>query len=309
MNPGIKESYINQVQLLIRILPYVALEEDLALKGGTAINMFIWDMYRLSVDLDLCYIKFDERREALENISKIIARIKQKLANSIPGIRLESKGAGGDFEEKLICYLKDVQVKIEINTMMRGIIAPVTIRPIAKSAQNQFGLFSEMQIISEGEIFGGKICAALDRQHPRDLFDIYYLLSGTGISQAIKNGFIMALLSHSRPIHEMFRPNFHDQENSFKTQFNGMNFQKFSYKDFEETRKKLVTIINEIANQEDREFLLSFKSGQPNWDLIKIEQLQNLPAVKWKLMNIQKLATNNPTKHLKLVKALENVLF
>ena len=51
--------YRAQVQLLLRILPYIAEEKDLALKGGTAINMFIWDMPRLSVDLDLTYIKFD----------------------------------------------------------------------------------------------------------------------------------------------------------------------------------------------------------------------------------------------------------
>lgn len=61
----INPAYHQQVQLLLRILPFIAEEKDLALKGGTAINMFLWDMPRLSVDIDLMYIKFDHRDTAL----------------------------------------------------------------------------------------------------------------------------------------------------------------------------------------------------------------------------------------------------
>ena len=60
----ISSSYKAQVDLLLRILPFVAKEENFALKGGTAINLFVRDMPRLSVDLDLNYLPFDNREAA-----------------------------------------------------------------------------------------------------------------------------------------------------------------------------------------------------------------------------------------------------
>jgi predicted nucleotidyltransferase component of viral defense system len=298
--------YRAQVQLLLRILPYIAEEKDLALKGGTAINMFIWDMPRLSVDLDLTYIKFDQRNIALANISAAINRIKDRFTKALPGIRLETRGSSEDYEEKLICWYQGAQVKIEVNTIMRGIIRPTHILPITKAVQKEFNLFAEMNIVSNAEIFGGKICAALDRQHPRDLFDINYLLENSGINKEIKQGFIAALLSHPRSIHEMLRPNFHDQQEVFYNQFYGMTTTKFSYFDFEFTRRNLLETVHNMLNEQDKNFLLSFKSAIPKWDLTDIKGLSELPAIKWKLLNIQKLAQENPKRHADFVQKLKD---
>ena len=302
----INQVYREQVQLLLRILPYVAEEKDLALKGGTAINMFIWDMPRLSVDLDLTYIKFDQRDTALANISAAIMRIKDRLIKALPGIKIETRGSIEDHEEKLICWYQGVQVKIEVNTIMRGIIKPTHILPVTQAVQKEFNLFAEMNIISNAEIFGGKICAALDRQHPRDLFDISYLLENSVISKEIKQGFIAALLSHPRSIHEMLRPNFHDQQEVFHNQFYGMTTTKFSYSDFEFTRRNLLEMVHNMLNEQDKKFLLSFKSTTPEWDLIDIKGLSELPAIKWKLLNIKKLAQENPQKHADFVQKLND---
>jgi predicted nucleotidyltransferase component of viral defense system len=64
----IKKEYKAQVDLLLQVLPYVAKEKIFALKGGTAINLFVRDMPRLSVDIDLTYLPFDNRKDALKNI-------------------------------------------------------------------------------------------------------------------------------------------------------------------------------------------------------------------------------------------------
>jgi predicted nucleotidyltransferase component of viral defense system len=283
----INQTYRSQVQLLLLILPYVAVEKDLALKGGTAINMFVWNMPRLSVDLDLTYTGFEDRDIALTNIAESLLRIKARIIKNITGIQVEVKKSSVDQEEKLICKHQNTQVKIEINTIMRGIIKPTPILPVAQDVQKEFGLFADMSIVSQGELFRGKVCAALDRQHPRDLFDIYCLLEAGGITEEIKHGFIMALLSHPRAIHEMLQPNFHNQEIVFINQFQGMTIKPFTYKDFEDTRRTLVTTIHNLLTDEDKEFLLSFKSGTPKWELSGIDNLQVLPAIKWKLLNIQ----------------------
>jgi predicted nucleotidyltransferase component of viral defense system len=303
------ERYKAQVDLLVRILPHVAEEDHFALKGGTAINMFIWDMPRLSVDLDLTYLPFDDRSTALVNISNALIKLKNRISKAIPGIQIQTVRAGSDPEAKLICMVQNNQVKIEVNTIMRGSIKPAKVMPLSASAQKEFKKFTEMKVMSSAEIFGGKICAALDRQHPRDLFDIYQLFDNGGITDEIKDGFIAALLSHNRPIHEMFKPNFQNQKEAFAGQFEGMALKPFSYTDFENTRERLVKEINSLLTENDKQLLLSFKLGNTDWNLVDIEKLQHLPAVQWKLRNIQNLKKQNPEKHKLLVKNLEHVLF
>lgn len=302
------QAYKDQVKLLLQIIPYVSQEKIFALKGGTAINMFIWNMPRLSVDLDLTYINFDEREVALVNISAALDRIKAKLLIAMPEVIITTKGTSDYHDEKLICRYRGVQVKIEVNTIMRGIIYPVRSLPISNNTLKMFNLFAEMNIVSNAELFGGKICAALDRQHPRDLFDIYHLIQNNGFTDDVKQGFIAALLSHPKSIHEILQPIFYNQEAAFSNQFSGMTESNFSYQNFEYTRMKLITIIHDLLTSQDREFLVSFKSGDPMWQLSDTERLAELPAIKWKLLNIHKLKSSNPTKHILLLDKLKSCL-
>lgn len=305
---NVSKAYRAQVELLLRILPYVAEEGDLALKGGTAINMFVWEMPRLSVDIDLTYLTFDDRSTALTNIAMAIVKMRDKIKKAITGIQVTTKGREIDQEEKLLCTLQGIQVKIEVNTTMRGSIKPAHLMPIANVVQKEFGKFAEIKVVSKGELFGGKICAALDRQHPRDLFDIHQLFQGEGLNEEIKQGFLAALLSHSHSMHELLNPIFKDQRQAFANQFQGMALKPFTYDDFENAREKLVKVIHSILTKDDKQLLLSFKAGTPDWSLSSIKQLQNLPAVKWKLANIIKLKKDKPHKHTDLLKKLHKVL-
>jgi len=304
----LNKEYQAQVELLLQIIPYVAEEEDFALKGGTAINMFIWDMPRLSVDIDLTYLPFDDRETAFSNIGGALKRISARIKKAIPGIQVTAQAHATDQEEKLICTLQGIKIIIEVNTTMRGSIKPARLMPVVNAAQEQFGKFAEIKVMSKGELFGGKICAALDRQHPRDLFDVHYLLEEEGITEETKQGFIAALLSHSHSIHEILDPIFKDQKQAFSTKFIGMALKPFTYADFEKTRIRLIKEIHSTLTDRDKQLLLSFKTGEPDWSLSSIEQLENLPAVKWKLQNIIKLKKENPVKHAHLLKLLEKVL-
>lgn len=304
----ISPSYRAQVDLLLQVMPHVAKEECFALKGGTAINMFIWDMPRLSVDIDLTYLPFDDRMTAMSNIATALDRIKERAEKAIPNCTVRLAPQSDGQETKITCQTPNAQIKIEVNTTMRGHVFTPKNMDVADAVEEEFGRFVSMNIVHEAELFGGKICAALDRQHPRDLFDVARLFETGGITNEIRQGFLIGLLSSSRPIHEMIRPNFLDQRRAFETQFAGMSETPFSYEDFETTRERLVEEIHAGLAETDRAFLLSFKNAEPDWPLFPYEKIKDLPAVKWKLSNIETLKANNPVKHAEQLKALEERL-
>lgn len=296
--------YLNQVRLLLRVLPFVAEESAFALKGGTAINLFERNLPRLSVDIDLTYLPFDERATALENISAALARIKDRIEQRLPDIRATLVEQSGGVEAKLHCQYQKAQIKIEVNTVMRGHIFEPRVMTCTEKVQDMFESFAEIAVVSHAELYGGKLCAALDRQHPRDLFDVHNLLSDEGFTPDIKPGFIAALLSHPRPIHEVLFPALRDQRKVFDAQFAGMALEPFSYDDYLAARIVLNETLRNTIDADDRAFLLSFKDGTPDWSLTAAPVMQDMPAIRWKLANIQKLKVQQPEKHGAMLAAL-----
>src|SRR5580698_5647900 len=82
------ETYKTQVRLLLRVLPEVAKETCFALHGGTAINLFVRDMPRLSVDIDLTYIPIEDRATSLAHIDAALDRIKASVEKIVPNVRV-----------------------------------------------------------------------------------------------------------------------------------------------------------------------------------------------------------------------------
>ena len=301
------QSYLNQADLLLQVIPHIATEKTLALKGGTAINLFLRKMPRLSVDIDLTYLPFDNRETALTNISGSLGKIRERIMKSIPGTNVSNHTVEGN-DIKLLVQSKNAQIKIEVNTTTRGHLHPVKLLQVNDEVQDRFKKFAAIQVVSDAELYGGKICAALDRQHPRDLFDVYLLFQESGYNEDVKNGFIQALVSHMRTMNEVLEPHLLDQRSAFERQFQGMTDTAFTYEDFEATRENLINIVNSSLSEKDRSFLLTFKRGDPDWDLFPVAGLKDMPAVQWKLMNIQNLKKSNPDKHTELIHKLESLL-
>ena len=300
-----KDTYKKQVSLLLEILPEVAKENVLALHGGTAINLFCLNMPRLSVDVDLTYIPASESRDKdLQNIRKSLERIKERVKKQIPSINFNDP-VRAEEELKLICATPEAMVKIEVNQINRGIIADTELAILCDKAQETFDKFCEVRMVSKGQLWGGKINAALDRQHPRDLFDVKNLINEVGYSTEIKEGFIFFLLCGKRPIHELLRPHSVDQSAVFESQFSGMTDNAFGFNEYQTTRESLIKIVNESLTKEDKEFLLAFSKGEPDWTNVDYSKY---PAIKWKLLNINKLKENNPQKYGEMVEALKHVL-
>lgn len=151
-----------------------------------------------------------------------------------------------------------------------------------------------MQVMPIGQLYGGKICAALDRQHPRDLFDIKLLLENEGLTKDILTGFLLSLISSDRPLYEMLKPNLLDQRRAMENQFTGISVELFTYDDFEQTRNKLINLINHMLTPQDKKFLLSVKNLTPDWN---IYDFAKFPAVRWKLLNLETLRSKNPKKY------------
>jgi predicted nucleotidyltransferase component of viral defense system len=293
----IKKEYKALVDLLLQVLPYVAKEKMFALKGGTAINLFVRDMPRLSVDIDLTYLPLDIRNDALNNIQAGLNRIKADLEKNIPGLKVHSVPLGDGTDVKLNCQYKNAQIKIEVNTITRGKVFPTEFMQVVELVQDEFGKFAAIDVVSKAELYGGKICAAIDRQHPRDIFDIKLLLENEGLTDDIWKGFLVGLISHYKPISELLSPILKDQKSAFDNQFSGMSSESFSYDDYEQTRKMLIETIQQKLSDTEKKFMLSFENDEPDWSLFPVPKAKDLPAVKWKLQNVRKLKNSNPKKH------------
>ena len=295
------EHYKKQVALLLHVIPVVEKEECFALHGGTAINLFVQNMPRLSVDIDLTYLPVEDRDTTYENIGLSLEKIKKNIEERIPNTKVNHQ------KEllKLQISNNEAQIKIEVNQGMRGVIGQVEKRVLCDIAQEEFDVFCTINVVSLGQLYGGKICAALDRQHPRDLFDVKLLLENEGFTQEIKAGFLYALLSSKRPIQEILFPNFTDQSQTFVRQFEGMTLEPFTYQDFENTRIKVLEVIHRSLSTKDKDFIIGFEATEPDWTVYDFEKY---PSVQWKLQNLIKLKTNNSQKHLEGVNLLKENL-
>jgi hypothetical protein len=160
-----------------------------------------------------------------------------------------------------------ISVKIEVNDVKRGVIADTVVLPLCKAAQDAFDVFCEAKIVPLSQLYGGKITAALDRQHPRDLFDVKYMFDYIKNFDEVKQGFMFCLLGSDRPIVEMLSPNLIDQREALDNQFLGMTIIPFSYDDYEKTRLSLIEYVNNNLTDSDKRFLISFEEGVPEWEV------------------------------------------
>lgn len=283
--------YYKQAELMLKAIPHVAAERSFALKGGTAINLFVREMPRLSVDIDLTYLPVDEAREnALRNMSAALGRIAVEIKKSIPGTRVqETHAKNPDRVTRLTVAVGSTRIKIEPNEVIRGSVYPAGDRDLTRRAEELFELSVTAQTLSLADLYAGKLCAALDRQHPRDLFDVKLLLDNEGITDEIRKAFVVYLASHDRPMHELLDPKPKNVRRIFENEFAGMIVDAVTYDELIAARETLIATLTSRLTAGEKEFLLSLKAGQPKWDLLGIEGIAKLPAVQWKLLNIRKL--------------------
>lgn len=298
------EIYRRQVDLLVRALPYVAEEHCFALKGGTAINLFVRDLPRLSVDIDLAYVPVEPRPDSLAAISGAMRRIGERIRQRIAGSEIiESQSEGAI--TKLFVVANNARIKIEVTPVLRGCVYEPGIRPVSARVEDEFG-FAEISVVSFSDLYGGKTVAALDRQHPRDLFDVRDLLANEGIDENLRRAFIVYMLSHNRPMCEVLTARRQDIALEFERGFVGMTSEPVRLDELIDARERLITGIVGNMPAEHREFLISFEEGKPDWALLDLPRAADLPAVRWRQQNLDSLDAGRRSA---LVDHLKRVLF
>lgn len=298
-----KQNYVDQVRLLVNVLPHITDEKCFALKGGTAINLFVRDMPRLSVDIDLFYLPIEPREESLKNIVAALNRIAERVKKALPKVKISVPQL--DEEIRFDVTHERSTIKVEVSPVTRGCLFNPEPRRTRPAVEQEFG-FAEMPVVSFPDLYAGKLCAALDRQHPRDWFDVKLLLENEGIDRALVQALVVYVACSKEPMNEVLNPRWNDIRNTYEKHFVGMTRDVTPIEDLEKIREPMLDEIARHFTVEDGEFLLSLKRKEPNWALVGIEGIKDLPALKWKLLNINKMSDESREKATKkLEEAIE----
>ncbi len=299
--------YLDTARLLTQVAPLVFADNIFALKGGTAINLFVRDMPRLSVDLDLVFVDHRlDRDKALANINEAIRSAVDRLKKR--GFQTHAATVADAGETKLFVRRDKLEVKVEVNFVLRGTVHPIRSTSLTPKAKETLLVDLELPVVSLEDLYGGKLVAALDRQHPRDLFDVMQLFLHEGITPGIRRSFVVYLASHNRPIHEVLFPSLRDISGDYDNTFRGMTAEPVKLEALLSARVRMVTELQAGLDANEREFLLSLARNAPNWPLLGIEHLEQLPGIRWKLRNLEQLANANPKKLKAQAQDLERLL-
>ena len=299
-----KSDFQNQVRLLLRCLPIVNAENKFVLTGGTAINLFLQNMPRFSVDIDLIWNFVSDRQTALNGITESLKIIENKLLKQ-PFINKIIPQKIGDRYTKLNVMSGNTSIKIEVSDVGRGCFLPIESRELCASACDIFETKFSIHLAPYEEIYAGKIRAALERQHPRDLFDIKILFENNGLTEKIMDSVVIYLLQGNRPFHEYLSPNHHDLEKAFQNEFLGMTQKEVTYEELIVARQKVIQFVNKNLSEQNKHFVLSFYDSEiPDWSLSPFKNIDTLPAIKWKIKNIETMGKINKNKYAEKLRAL-----
>jgi hypothetical protein len=289
------KAHIEIVRLMLESAPAIFQSPHFAMKGGTAINLFIEDMPRLSVDIDVVFTDHAASRDqALKSISTGLEAARNQLAKT--GLESDVSATRDGDEIKLFIRRGRNQVKVEVNHVFRGTVLPVETRRLGDEARKLFTTELSVPVLSTPELYGSKLVAAMDRQHPRDLFDVRGLIERGGLTPDIVECFVCYLAGHNRPAHEVLFSRDQDMSSAFENEFVGMTRNPVSLAELETIRRKLKKELPAALTANQRAFLLGLLAGEPDWQLMKCPHLSQLPAIRWKLQNLARLKKSNPDK-------------
>ena len=287
------KNYADTVRLLLAVTPEVFANDIFAMKGGTAINLFVQDMPRLSVDIDVVYRPWQiARDEALKAINGELAAIAQRVEPLGMQTRLVRAKDLGD--TKLIVENNCSQVKIEVNVVFRGTVLPVERKALSAKTSDLFGVEFDAPILARDELYAGKLVAALDRQHPRDLFDVWQLYESDGLSDGMVECFVIYLAGHNRPPHEVLFGNDKDIAAEYERAFVGMTEVDCTLATLLAARARMREELPQRLSANHRRFLSGLVRAEPDWSLVQCQHAAELPALRWKLANLEAFRKRRP---------------
>jgi predicted nucleotidyltransferase component of viral defense system len=189
--PEIVEKVFHLLNLLNGFQSHPFLKGRLALKGGTALNLFHFDVPRLSVDIDLNYVGAADREIMLEERPKLeqaIGAVCSREGMSV--VRMPSDHAGGKWQLRYASAVNETGVlAVDLNFMFRVPLWPATSRDSHRVGSYQA---RNIPVLDLHELAAGKLAALLSRHASRDLFDAHGLLRGGGLDVGkLRLGFVV----------------------------------------------------------------------------------------------------------------------
>jgi predicted nucleotidyltransferase component of viral defense system len=301
------KTYADTVRLLLAVAPDVFRRRAFAMKGGTAINLFVREMPRLSVDIDVVFTDWNmPRTEALTAITIELASIRDRLTRI--GLSVDTIGSASTGDRSIVVSSGDSVVKVEVNTVFRGTVLPTQKRSLVAGAAEKFAAELELPVLAVDELYGSKLVAAMDRQHPRDFFDVLEMYKANSLSDQAIECFVTYLAGHNRPMHEVLFGRSKDISLEYRSTFVGMTSEHVPLEVLLETRDRLFRELPRRLSDRQRAFLIGLAGAEPDWSLLNCSHAAALPAVQWKLLNLQNLQKTNPAKLDEQAKALEKGL-
>lgn len=148
--------YVDTVRLSLETAPHVFHSNRFAIKGGTALNFFVMDMPRLSVDIDAVYTDHRPIREdAMNEVARTLKEIKKRLYDI--GINSEFFRTESGEEAKVHVRRGNSQVKREVNFVFRGTVLPTQERNRAETTREQFATNLLLPLLAESALYGSKL--------------------------------------------------------------------------------------------------------------------------------------------------------
>lgn len=197
-------------------------------------------------------------------------------------------------DTKLIVENDASQVKIEVNVVFRGSVLPVERRPLSAKTSDLFGVEFELPVLAPDELYASKLVAALDRQHPRDLFDVWQLYESGDISDGMVECFVIYLAGHNRPPHEVLFGNDKDIAGEYERAFAGMTEVGCSLETLLDARARVRRELPQRLSSAHKQFLSGLVRAEPDWSLVQCQHAAQLPALRWKLANLETFRKRRP---------------
>ncbi len=298
---------LDKVTLLMDVLPKVATESAFAVRGGTAINMFYQKMPRLSVNIDLTWLPVADRSSSLRNIDRALKRIVALIRENNSGIHAQYLKRKRTTFPRIIVNKGKTFVTIATSTVVRGTVLPSSSMMTFDSVTKYFRSM-QMNVVSFEDAYSGKICAALERKYPHDLFDVMMLYNNGGLTDDLFRVLMVYAACSSQPMHKVLSPSNHIQKGLYDPHFGGLAEKRTSLESLIETGKRLHSDIASRLSGKIATFLLTLHDAEPDFGLIGFPKAAELPAIRWKIFNLKKIKNAYPEKHARQRRALEALL-
>lgn len=288
------EKVLRLREMLIEFHKHTVLNGKLALKGGTALNLFYLNLARLSIDIDLNYIGNIDREATLKERPQIVTAVEQ-ISGGL-GYKLQNGVDDYALREWYLNFTNHAgrpdRIQVEINFLMRACALPpleLNAAAIGDAAPCRY------LVLSLEELFGGKTKAMIDRHHPRDLYDLYRF-STAGLTHNAELLRKLAVLFAST----MDRDLRTYQMDRFKA-LDQKELERLLYPllraDDRPTSEKMLSVVSPLLetvldHERESSYLEAMASGKYQPELLFpeqpeiVERIRQHPALLWKAQNV-----------------------